>query len=724
MNIKSVGFFWLIISASVFASEAYGDFDVWLQTPDTWIRVGVKEPEKVLELYSMNTLLVLDGRRVLGTIQPHGEFRVLLDEPAASKTAYWVQLRAQKSPNDLEQEQVSLQNRFTDLAFAVMPSKDLFALRSGPYSSRDRAERVKRLLKGQNYSDAFVVTLRSERTFYWVNDEFDKFPLNATDLAFVSSKPNDPIQFKGTGYRGILRFRPESGKLRVINELPMEVYLRGVVPSELGPQVFPEVEALKAQAVAARTYAIKNMGRFNRKGYDICDSPACQAYEGTKNEHEMSDMAVYQTKGMVLYHENELIDALYTSTCGGQTDDVENVFPGRSEPYLRSKTSYLANFSRWPLPPRPCDYLERSLEEQDVIARAMLYGVTEIRDLERPFSGEQLSLALEDLAWIFGKSPGSREKGALSHKAFWSVLGQLEIIQETIAQQIHPSELEKLGREYPLSPEFLKLAAFLLRFEILAGATPQRLELETPIQTLEALGYLVTLAEAFGPEPEWRRYRVSGLSGNQLTMTRGSGSRSLDLGRIRHYLTEVDGKYAFRDKPEVEQSDNIYVVEPPFPGLFLRLHEASTVSSVDRFSVFDSWVEKKSVEDLEKRARRYVSQIRGLKDVRILERSPTGRVTLLEFVADNGTFKVDGLRIRWSLGIRENLFTMLPSYQNGRMVHVTFFGRGWGHGIGMSQVGAYGLAQMGWTYDQILKHYYQGVRLVPYGTDLSVPAAN
>src|SRR5690606_17233959 len=133
----------------------------------------------------------------------------------------------------------------------------------------------------------------------------------------------------------------------VINRLPLETYLRGVVPTALGPMVYPQLEAQKAQAVAARTYALKNLGRFNARGYDICDSPACQAYHGTTNEHPLSDSAVTATAGLVLTYENQLIDALYTSTCGGQTDDVANVFPGRAEPYLRGQTSYVGPFATW-----------------------------------------------------------------------------------------------------------------------------------------------------------------------------------------------------------------------------------------------------------------------------------------------------------------------------------------------------------------------------------------
>ena len=79
----------------------------------------------------------------------------------------------------------------------------------------------------------------------------------------------------------LLEVRPgDDGTLTVVNVLNLEDYLRGVVPNELSPAVFPQIEALKAQAVAARTYALRNRGQFAGKGYDICATPACQVYRG------------------------------------------------------------------------------------------------------------------------------------------------------------------------------------------------------------------------------------------------------------------------------------------------------------------------------------------------------------------------------------------------------------------------------------------------------------
>ena len=73
----------------------------------------------------------------------------------------------------------------------------------------------------------------------------------------------------------------------VVNELPLEEYLLGVVPNELSPTTFGEIEALKAQAVAARTYIVRNLGQYKNEGYDICASDSCQVCMGRGTENSI-----------------------------------------------------------------------------------------------------------------------------------------------------------------------------------------------------------------------------------------------------------------------------------------------------------------------------------------------------------------------------------------------------------------------------------------------------
>src|SRR6266581_8001895 len=145
-----------------------------------------------------------------------------------------------------------------------------------------------------------------------------------------------PIEFDNRTYRGFIEvFGNSRNTFTVVNELPLEEYLLGVVPNELSPTTYGEIEALKAQAVAARTYAVRNMGQSKNEGYDICASDACQVYMGQGSEHPLSTQAVMETRGVIATYRDSPINALYSSTCGGRTEDAENIFDEKF-PYLVS----------------------------------------------------------------------------------------------------------------------------------------------------------------------------------------------------------------------------------------------------------------------------------------------------------------------------------------------------------------------------------------------------
>ena len=143
-------------------------------------------------------------------------------------------------------------------------------------------------------------------------------------------------------YRGVLiveRAKPLMTKLTVINELPMQDYLKAVVPNEL-PMRFG-LSAVKAQSVAARNYAIRPRER-PWDNFDICDSQYCQAYYGAQTETSGTTNAIASTTGLVALHQGEPILALYSSSHGGHSESYENAFsepktnqfPGIPLPYL------------------------------------------------------------------------------------------------------------------------------------------------------------------------------------------------------------------------------------------------------------------------------------------------------------------------------------------------------------------------------------------------------
>lgn len=121
-------------------------------------------------------------------------------------------------------------------------------------------------------------------------------------------------------YRGFLTVRREpEGTLRVVNTVALEPYLYGVIPAEIGSDV--PLEAMKAQAVAARTYALKNRGKLAREGFDLDDTTRCEGYLGVDGETPLSNASVDDTRGLVLAYAGTLIDAPYSTDSGGVTAD-------------------------------------------------------------------------------------------------------------------------------------------------------------------------------------------------------------------------------------------------------------------------------------------------------------------------------------------------------------------------------------------------------------------
>ncbi|HOK53840.1 MAG TPA: SpoIID/LytB domain-containing protein [Armatimonadota bacterium] len=118
-------------------------------------------------------------------------------------------------------------------------------------------------------------------------------------------------------YHGKIEVKLNDDKLSCVNIVDLEDYVRGVLPSEM-PSTF-HLEALKAQAVAARTYAWNSRGRHGKSGFDLCDSTDCQVYHGAAYEKPSTSEAVKQTAGQVLVYNGKLISAQFCSDCGGIT---------------------------------------------------------------------------------------------------------------------------------------------------------------------------------------------------------------------------------------------------------------------------------------------------------------------------------------------------------------------------------------------------------------------
>lgn len=162
---------------------------------------------------------------------------------------------------------------------------------------------------------------------------------------------NNLIQVNERRYAGRLRLQPNAyGTYTLVNQVPVEIYLRGVVPYEIGASA--PIAAIEAQAILARTYALRNLRRFSIDNYELCADTQCQVYRGLSESFPRVDAAIATTAGQVLTYGSELIDALYSSTTGGVTAAFEDVWEGEARPYLRPVVDTTAP-QVWDLQRRP-----------------------------------------------------------------------------------------------------------------------------------------------------------------------------------------------------------------------------------------------------------------------------------------------------------------------------------------------------------------------------------
>ncbi|MBN1823558.1 MAG: SpoIID/LytB domain-containing protein [Endomicrobiales bacterium] len=145
------------------------------------------------------------------------------------------------------------------------------------------------------------------------------------------------IRVNGRRYRDNIIVIKAGAKLNVINELGIEDYIYGILPREVNPS-WP-LESLKAQAVVSRTYALRNLRRHEKDGFDVCNKTHCQVYGGVESEDARSNKAVDKTRGEVLVYKGELAQALFHASCGGHTEDPKYVWTWTSDvpPYLRGR---------------------------------------------------------------------------------------------------------------------------------------------------------------------------------------------------------------------------------------------------------------------------------------------------------------------------------------------------------------------------------------------------
>jgi stage II sporulation protein D len=194
-------------------------------------------------------------------------------------------------------------------------------------------------------------------------------------------------------YRGYLKIIKSENKINVINVLPMEDYIKGVLPKEAATNW--SIEALKSQAVISRTYAITNLNRHSAQGFDICPTVHCQVYGGAGVEADSCNKAVLETQCEVLSYGGKLAQTVFHANCGGHTEDPKYIWNWKNTPpYLKGvKCGYCnaAPHTKW----------EKTLDEGFIRKRLPGNNIGKIKSIK--IKGKTAAGAAKELKIIHSK---------------------------------------------------------------------------------------------------------------------------------------------------------------------------------------------------------------------------------------------------------------------------------------------------------------------------------
>ncbi len=647
------------------------------------IRVGIFLKQKKVYVSSTARILVYKGKRRIAVIPPNSRVFFWVKQARVSKKlkngGWYIQVGVFKRDKSI-QNCIRLLAKVTDMEPVIEKSKKgLYIVKLGPFDNLNEASALRDSLKMGDFPDVYIVSTskRKSRTkIYLIDAEYNKRFLSHSSITL---KSKSLIKVNGTRYRGVIEIVPYGGKMNVINLLDVEDYLKGVVPAEMSPRLYPNIEALKAQAVAARTYVYYNLRQFKQMGFDICATQSCQVYKGYDAESDLSSQAVDETAGEIIVYNGNPINAMFTAYCGGHTEDFEKIFGGNPVPYLKGvKCEGEGSFphktvsAKMVLEPVSTPYVSRPYLAIAVLMSKGLLNLNEVDGLNE-YWGRGFAQAYLDR--IF-KYLGVEIKEIPLKSSKLSDIGEYLAVQLFNTQSLKPLfESQLITQDLP-GIDAKKIDIFGIAYSVLK--TFEKIEYYN-------LDFLIVDTDfLFGLEdPEF------------LFINQGRVELSVPVATVR----VGDRIRVIYDKNNIPLA--ITIVTPE-----------SQQGVVDSFLSGYFWYKFLTIDELNERGKKFGFR-KPITDIEIAEKTGTGRVVKIRVKSGKFSRVYRGLKVRWFFGVKENKFELYKRYdENGRLKGVYLAGNAWGHGVGMCQIGAFGLAVKGWDYKKILKHYYTGVKIV------------
>ncbi len=558
--------------------------------------------------------------------------------------------------------------------------------------------------------------------------------INGANQTFSSFKPisfgsvNEravPVKLNGKAYRGRIEvFVNSRGTLTVVNVVPMEDYLLGVVPNELG---LPSMEAQKAQAVAARTYAWANIGGFASQGFDVLPTVYSQVYLGVSSENANGTRAVRETAGIVATYKGKPINALYTSTCGGRTENSGNIFEF-DEPYLRGVECslegrryfepFLIKSSRELPKIENENQLEMVRLASQFSVNGFLMATNRFSDewFEMPPNETELRSWLNQISARFGKPSPAFSFETVKSIGFANFLASMLYTEGEAEMKLTESDINyhlSFDDGNDIEKDKRAKVAMLFRDGWLSLYPDSNFHPHRPMSRSR----LMRLIQNIYAKKKWLPAMQTGVANpttdGKLVVKAGKSERQISVNpNVFLFRQFGDQFYQVKEIALVGGENISFFTNAMGEVIYLEVKPTELPTIAERMSPFTFWNANLSASAVQARLSRYVRNIGTLYDVNIKKIGFSRRPVELEIIGSNGVKTLKGGKIRSALRLREQLFVMNKRYDgNGRVTSYSFTGRGWGHGVGMCQYGAFGLGKMGVKYDAILKHYYTGIDL-------------
>ncbi len=451
-----------------------------------------------------------------------------------------------------------------------------------------------------------------------------------------------------------------------------------------------------------------------------------QVYKGVSIETKMGTQAVRETRGMIATYNGKPIMAYFTSTCGGRTENSENIFD-HAEPYLRGVECsleghkhfdpFLVKTSRQPAKLRDDANLELVRFMSLLAVNGFSLTTAQMTDAwfeDVPTQGE-MSNWLNQLASKFGKTFPNVNKDTAKPVELAQILagfiytpGAADTLLSDSDVNYHLSFDDAAEIPKERRPEI----AMLLRDGYFALHPDLTIKPNRPFSRAKMLRLIRQIYLKKNWMPTLQSGTTKASVDGKLVLKSGKNERQLSIRPDVFLFRQFGGElYSVKEAALVGGETVKYQLDATGAVIYLEVEPTDTPTSAENMSPFSNWSKTLGAGAVQSRLSRYVRGIGTLYDVNIKQKGYSRRAVELEITGSNGVKTLKGGKIRSALRLKEQLFVINKRYSGSTVSSYTFTGRGWGHGVGMCQYGAYGLAKMGVKADEIIKHYYTGVEV-------------